>query len=302
MFHKISAYFSGSHRQPTTTAPPEIPASRVSSLNQLSPLLRDAKVSDDKQVRLSHGMWKVKPNPGAQVTRSAREHIDAAITGNRALLTQSLRDLGCSSDSASGQLIQRIRGLDDTALTVGHLRSERQALDLIGLAKPKGLSADKAVLLVNQALLRHNQNRDLTLEKDVPALADQMAANPALSFQEALKVLRAAEALNPTDFESTEARPKAAVNSHAAATTSPSPSARRSYHPVLETVLKTHPELAKLARFKLDALSALLDRRGEAEQPHVTSALKALKLDPTIGQHNVCAKLAHLEKIYFPVS
>lgn len=315
----IAKYFSGASARAGSPGPATVDAASVHNLDGLKPL-RDSKADDGTQVRLSGRIWKVKPQPGARVSRSAQAHIDAAIAGNRSLLAKSLNERGCAL--APDALIQRIRGFDQAPLTLGDLRSEQQALGLIDQAKAKGMAPDAAFQLVNKALLHRNMNGGLDLQADVPELAAIMARAPQLSFEEALKVLqgRAAPLLTSDLTRTADAdtsvrlhtvtppRPGQTVRwgqSPSAASPTRSPSATSiftasvsnasspsredpAYHPALEALFKARLDLAKTPPYKLAPLSEVLQqitaKGGSISQVNLASLLGVLKADLTIGK------------------
>ncbi|TFZ01387.1 hypothetical protein [Ramlibacter rhizophilus] len=143
MFARISAYFSGT-RPSATSAPPPISAAKVKELCHLQPLLAGAKLADSTQVRVSWGQWKLKPGGGSS-SSSALRHQKAAIDRNQAMFTIAFADRQCAS--LAQPLLAKIRG-DQRQLSVGHLRNELLALQLVDVVKSTGLRGNQVTELL----------------------------------------------------------------------------------------------------------------------------------------------------------
>lgn len=145
-----------------------ISASGVRGLHHLEPLTADATdTKNNTQVRLSHGMWKVKAKPGERVTRGATRHINAAIAQNDKLFETALKsERRCTAIPAG--LLSTLRTPGTTALTVGQLRAELLAIRLHDqLTARLEMAPDPALALVHEAIHYANTVGGIDLEADL---------------------------------------------------------------------------------------------------------------------------------------
>lgn len=185
MFANATGYRAACTFQPT------ISASEVRRLHHLEPLTADTKdTKDSTQIRLSHGMWKVKTKPGERVTRGATRHINTAIAQHDKLLKVALISERLCKEIPAG-LLSTLRTPGTTALTVGQLRAEFLAIRLHDrLTVLLEMAPDRALALVHQAIQYANTSGGIDLEADLIPVVSIMVRKE-LDFQAALRALKA---------------------------------------------------------------------------------------------------------------